>query len=135
VVEEQIEVVVAARKCELDLPADECKAAAELQQEALDVIDQSLLDLALPPWVRGAEEVEEVRILEDLRRHVRIRKRQRGLEVGESLAVAFVGAAVDLQLEDASAPAVLDGLPDVPLADFGILHPLQEADDVAPGQL
>ena len=115
--------------------ADEREALPEFEQEALDVIDQSLLDLALAPRVGGAEEVEEVRILEHLRGHVRMRGRQRGLEVGEGLAVALVGAAVDLQFEDAPAPAVLDGLPDVPLADFGLLHPLQEADDVAPGQL
>ena len=42
----------------LHLPADEREAAAEFEQEALDVIDQSLLDLALPPRVRGAETTE-----------------------------------------------------------------------------
>src|SRR5262245_22547314 len=66
VIEKQVEVVVAARKLEVDLPADEREAAAELEQEALEVIDQGLLDLTLPARISGAEKVEEIRIFEDL---------------------------------------------------------------------
>src|SRR5689334_11047555 len=76
VVEKKIEVVVAACELEMDLPADEREAAAELEQEALNLIDQGLLDLTLPPRIGGAEEVEEVRVLEDLLGHVGIVRRQ-----------------------------------------------------------
>lgn|GEM_PF-5767409 len=76
VVEEQVEVVVVARELDVDLAADKGEAAAQLQQEALDVIHQRLLDLALAARVGGAEKVEQVRVLEDVRGHVGVGGRQ-----------------------------------------------------------
>src|SRR5690606_11005954 len=107
VIEQQVDVEVVVAELEVHLPAHEGEAAAEFEQEALDVVDQGLLDLALAARVGGAEEVEQVRILEDLRGHVRVGRGQGVLEVVERLALALVGAAVDLELQDAAAPAVL----------------------------
>jgi hypothetical protein len=47
------------------------------------------------------------------------------LKLIDGLAVAFMGVAVDLQLENASAPALFNGSSDVPVADVGSLHSLE----------
>ncbi len=75
-VEEQIEIEVWSPDLQMDLSADEGEARAEFQQEALDVVDQGLLDLPLAARVGGAEEVEQVGVLEDLGGHVRFGGRQ-----------------------------------------------------------
>lgn len=51
-------VVVLAGKLQVDLTADEREASTELEQEPLDMVDESLLDFALAPRVRRPEEVE-----------------------------------------------------------------------------
>jgi hypothetical protein len=60
-IEQQIEVVVVAADLEMHLPADKCEAAAELDQKALKLVDQGLLDFTLPPRIGSAQEVKEVR--------------------------------------------------------------------------
>jgi len=50
------------------LPPDERKAAAELEHELLDVINQSLFDLTLATDIRRTEKIEEVWVLEDFHR-------------------------------------------------------------------
>jgi hypothetical protein len=92
-----------------------------------------MLDLALAPRVGGAEEVEEVRILEHLRGHVRIRRRQRGLEVSEGLAVALVGAAVDLQAQNRLRPPVPQRLLGVPPPRLLVVEAFEQGDVLAPG--
>ena len=77
VVEEQVDVEVLVADLEQHLPAHEREAGAQLQEEALNVIDQRLLDLAFAARIGGPEEVEEIRILEYL---------------GGSVAAKFVSA-------------------------------------------
>jgi hypothetical protein len=47
VVEEQVHVEILLADLEQNLPPYEPEAGAQLQEEPLDVVDQSLLDLAL----------------------------------------------------------------------------------------
>ena len=51
----------------LDEPADEGESGPHLQQEALDVVHETLLELPFRARLGGAEEVEQVRVLERLR--------------------------------------------------------------------
>jgi hypothetical protein len=52
-----------------------------------------------------------------------------------ALAEAEVELLLDLQLHDAAAPAVGDGLLDVEIPRGGVLDHLEEPDDVSPRQL
>ncbi len=124
-----------AREFEVNLSPDECKAAAEFEQEALDVIYKSLLDLALPSRISGTKEIEEVGVLEDLVRHVRVSGRQRGLEVGEGLPVTLVGSVLDLQGKDVVGPARLCALARVPEALVRGAELLEQRDLMGPGNL
>lgn len=134
-VEEQVDDEVLPADFERHLPADEGESAAELEQEALDVIDERLLDLAFAPRIGGAEEIEQVRILEDLRGHVRVDRRQREREVALRLALAFVQAAFDLQRQNAAAPALPGTLRCVPESRLRIAQPVEEHDVLAPGEI
>jgi len=135
VIEEEIDLEILIADFERHLPAYEREAAAEFEQEALDVVDESLFDLALAARIHGAEEIEEIGILEHLRGHVRIPRRQRGLEVCEGFSVAFVGAAVDLQAENRLRPPLPQRLPGVPQSRLPIIETLEQGDILAPGQL
>ena len=99
-IKEQVEVEILAVHLDKDLPADKGEAGSELQKETLDMIHQGLLDLALTPGIGRPEEVEDVRVLEDLAGHVRRGGRERRREVGHGPAPAFVDAAFDLHPQD-----------------------------------
>ena len=47
-----------------NLAADECKAGAQLQQEARDVPGDGALDVSFLSFLAQSEKIEEVRILE-----------------------------------------------------------------------
>jgi hypothetical protein len=64
------------------------------------VRDERSFDLGFAAWVGRAQHVEEVRVLEDLRRHVGRGWRQHQCEVVLCLALALVDPTVDLQLEN-----------------------------------
>src|SRR5690349_3472156 len=115
--EEEIEHEVLIANFERYLPPDEREAGSELEEKALNMVNEGLLDFALSAQIGGAEEVEKVRILEHLRCHVRIRGRKRGLEVGEGSTVAEVRSPVDLKGQDIARPSVLACRPDVPFPD------------------
>lgn len=101
----------------------------------LDVVDEGLLDFAFAPRVGGAEEVEEVWILEDLLGEIGVAGRKGGLEVRQSLALSRVRAGFDLQDEDAVGPAMLARLARVSEAISGIVELLEQRDVVVPGDL
>ncbi len=99
------------------------------------MIDEGLLDFCLAAWIGGAEEIEQVRILEKLGGHVGVGRRHGEGEVVLCLARAEVELVLDLQFEDRAAPAVGEGLADAEIAGRGVFHHLHEANDLAPGQL
>jgi hypothetical protein len=111
----------------------EREAGAQLQEEALNVIDQALLDLAFAPWIGRPEEIEQVRIFEDLPGHVRVEGREGRLEVADGLAVPFVRAAFDLQTQNRLGPAVSNGLLRVPQARLFVADAFEEGDVLPPG--
>ena len=55
------------------LATHECKARAEFDQEAGDVLSQCPFNVALLRVVGQAEEIEDVRILERFARQIRLR--------------------------------------------------------------
>src|SRR6185436_21146861 len=132
---EEVEVEVLAADLEVDPAADEGEAGAELEEEPLDLIDERLLDLSLAARIGGAEEVEEVRILEDLLGHVGVGRRQRPRERTDRLALPLVRMVLDLKHEHVARPTVQDSAPRVPEPRISSVEPLQERDVVVPGQL
>jgi hypothetical protein len=70
VVEQQVEIEVIATDLQMNTPADKGETCPQLQQEALDVVHERLLDLGLAAGIGGAYEVEEVGVFEDRGGHV-----------------------------------------------------------------
>ncbi len=99
------------------------------------MVHQGLLHLPLPARVSGTKKVKEVRVLEYLGCHVRVRGWERGREVGDGLTLAFVETAFDLQHQHVPAPALLTDLPGVPQTNSGIVKLIQKCDVVVPGNL
>jgi hypothetical protein len=65
-VEKQVDAEILVADFERYLLANKGESGAQFKQESLDVIHQGLLDLPLTARVGGAEEIEEVGILENL---------------------------------------------------------------------
>jgi len=86
-------------------------------------------------WVGGAEEVEQIRVLERLRRYVRVGGWQRGGKIGDRLALPLVEAALNLQGQCVPAPTVLNGLAEVPFPISRSLNPVKQYAVVKPGNL
>jgi hypothetical protein len=72
----------------------------------LDAIEriEARLDLTLAAWISGAEEIEEIGILEDLLGHVGVGRREALREGADRLAVSLVRAVIDLEGEDVARP-------------------------------
>ena len=135
VIEEQVDEKLVARHLQAELPPDERKARTEFQQEARDVADQTVFDLALMRVITQAQKVEQVRVFERVVRQCRIRRRQASLKVGDRRALAQVQAVFDIQRQRAARPALLHRLFGVPGAIWCRIQLGQQGDDVEPRQL
>ena len=71
-IEEQVDVVVAAADADLVLPADEREPGAQLGQEASQPGDQGVLEVAFGVVGIEGQEVQRIRVLQDLPGLVRI---------------------------------------------------------------
>jgi len=91
-IEEQIDIEILVTNLEQDLSPDERKSGAEFQQKALNVINECLLNFALSSWIGGIQEVKQVRVLEEMCRHIRLCGRQSRFEVADRLPIAPMGA-------------------------------------------
>src|ERR1700736_2889123 len=91
-IEEQIDIEILVTNLEQDLSPDERKSGADFQQEALNVINECLLNFALSPWIGGAQEVKQVRVFENMCCHIRLRGRQSRFEVADRFPIAQMGA-------------------------------------------
>ena len=96
------------------------------------MVDEGLFDLRLASWVCRAEEVEEVPVLEDLARQIRLGRWERLTEVVDGLPLSGVSAVVDLEGEDVARPAVRDGLLSVPAPLRSVVKTLEQCDVLAP---
>ena len=99
------------------------------------MVHERLLYLGFAARVGGADEVEQVRVFEKLRGHVALRRRHGEGEVVHGFSRAEVELALDLDLQNAAAPAVDDGFADVELAGSGGFEPLHDLENVPPRQL
>jgi hypothetical protein len=134
-VEKEVEVEILVANLEMHLPTDKGETGSQLQKELLDVVDEGLLDLGLAAGICGAKKVEEVGVFEKLRCHVRVDGGHGEGEVALGATGTEMEAVLDLDFQDASAPSVGDGFPDVKLAVDGIFNALNDLEDMAPRQL
>src|SRR5262249_23809200 len=133
-IEEEIEVEVFAPDFEPVLLADEGEAHAELEEELADMFDEASFEIALFGLSGEREEVECVRILQQLASKIGLWRRQGALEVRASLALAAVEIALDPVDQDVAAPAMFNGRLCVPEPLFEILDLLDQDDVVPPGK-
>lgn len=89
-VEEQVEEELLITDEQRPLAPVERKAAAELQQELLDVVDQRLLKFPLAGAFGELEEVEDVRILDGLECLFALIRLERDCEVRQRRALALL---------------------------------------------
>jgi hypothetical protein len=134
-VEKEVEVEILVANLEMHLPTDKGETGSQLQKELLDVVDEGLLNLGLSAGICGAKKVEEVGVFEKLRCHVRIDGGHGECEVALGATGTEMESVLDLDFQDASAPSVGKGFPDVKLAVDGVFNALNDLEDMAPRQL
>jgi len=119
----------------MHLLADESEPSTEFEQEALNVIDERLLDLALPSWITRADEVEEIRVFENLRGEIRVRRRKSERKIVLRLSAALMGLGFDLQRQNGMRPAVLHCMLRIPKPLLGRFELVQQSDVLIPANL
>ena len=88
--------VILAADLQMLLPPNQGETHAQFQEEFLDVLRQSLLQLPLARFGGKREEIERVRVFQHLLRQVRLLRRQRLREVRDCLAHTSVRLRLDL---------------------------------------
>jgi hypothetical protein len=96
---------------------------------------QSLLHFPFAARIGSAEKIEEIRILEDLGRHVRSGGRHREGEITGGLPLPLVKSGLDLELQNVVRPALRSTLTRIPEAILWAFALLQQRDMVIPGYL
>lgn len=134
-VEKQVNTKVLTADIQWKLTSDEGKTYAELQQELPDVVEQASFEFTLLGLGRKGQEIEIVRIFQDLLREIRLRLWQGTCEVRQRSSLPMVQAAFDLQDEDVAAPAVSNCLFGIPQPLFGGFQLLDQREVVVPGNL
>jgi len=119
----------------MHLPAHEREPLPQLPQRVDDPINQRLLELPLLRITIEREEVEDVRVLGDSLRRVRLPCRQRRGEVRRRRFEPAVGVCADVVLEDVSRPPMVRGLRGVPLPGFLVVETVEQHRDVPPWEL
>ncbi len=139
VVEDQIDVEVVAVQREPFLPGHEGEALAQFQQKGLQVVDQRLLQIRLdqPRGLRQAQKLHDHRVLEDiggLLDLLALRGQPHQALLVPAQGQPLVQQAVDLPLQFAGRPVVLDGLDLVERAGLGLVH-AEQRPIVGPGEI
>ena len=96
---------------------------------------QPLLKVALARLPAQRQEIEVIRVFQDLLRQIRLGCRQRAREVGRGLPLPEVEVTVDVVRSHRATPPVLHRLAGVPLTLHGIRHRVEQSHDMAPGQI
>jgi hypothetical protein len=97
------------------------------------MVEQGPLQFPLGRIGPEGEEVETVRVFDDLRGQIRLRGRQRGREVRDGLALPRVEVRLDPVHQHRPRPAVLNGLAGVPETFDGISYLRKQLYIVTPG--
>lgn len=95
-VEEQIDFELLSADLKRVLTADEGEPDAQLEQELSDVLKETGLEMPFVRFGRECQEIEVVRVLKELLRQVRLRRRKRLAEVSECLPLPAVKPAFNL---------------------------------------
>ena len=127
-VKQQVEVKILVTHLEMHLPPDERKPRAHLQQQLLHMLHQPAFQVPLLRRLAEREKIERVRILQNLPRHVRLRRRQRVCEIRDSPPAALMQPRFDLHRQHRPAPPMLHRLARIPLACRGVFEPFQKDD-------
>jgi hypothetical protein len=135
VVEKQIEPEILSADFERNLAPDKSEAGAELDEKLTQMFQESSFQIALLRCRGEGQEIEVVRVLNELLGKVRLWSGKRRLEIRDRLSLPPVKAALDLHDENVPAPSVLNRLADVPETFRWVLHFVQKNAIVKPGQL
>lgn len=120
---------------EVVLASDEGEADAQLNEELAQMRKKPPFEVAFLRLPCEGQEVEVVRVFEELLRKVGLWRREDSLEVRDGFPLALVETAFDVNDEHIAAPTVLNGALDVPEALCGVLDLVQEHAVVEPRQL
>ena len=80
------------------------------------MFEQAAFQVPLVGFSAEREELKIIGVFKKLPGEVGLRRGQGAVKIGLRLSLARIEIALDLVDEDIAAPAVLDGLPDVPKA-------------------
>jgi len=111
------------------------EATAELQQELLNLRNQCILEFALLELRPELQEVEDLRVPDELLRKLGLWLRQSDGEVRHRGTLALDEPTLDVVDEDIAAPAVLDGGLGIPSTFLWLLNPVEQHLVVAPWNL
>jgi hypothetical protein len=76
VVKQEVEIIILAADFHVILPTDKREPDAEFEQEFLDVVEQTLFEVALVSVAADHEEIEIVWVFERLFGEIGLRRRQ-----------------------------------------------------------
>lgn len=124
VIEQEVEPKVLSGDLQRHLAPDKRKANSKFDKELLQVDEQLTLEIALLRRFREREEVEIVRVFDELLGQIGLRSGEGLLEVGDRLSLPVIQLTLDLHDEHVPAPAIqhrLLGIPEPLIPAFHFL--------------
>jgi len=112
-----------------------CAALTEFEQEPLEMIDEALFEVPLPPDVRLADEVEQVRVSGGLLGEVGITRGEGVREVADRVSRSVVTSGGDVLSQDVPATPVLNRVARVPESKLRVRQLLDQSDLMSPREL
>jgi hypothetical protein len=107
VIEKQIEPKILPANFERNLAPNESEAGAELDEKLTQMFQEPSLQIALLCCSGEGQEIEVVRVLDELLRKIRLRFGKRRLEICDRFSLPPIKAALDLHNENVPAPSEL----------------------------
>ena len=98
------------------------------------MFEQPTLQLPLFGGRAQGQKLEGVGIFEDLLGQIRVRRRQGTGKVGQGLPFPLPQLGGDVMGQHVTAPAVLEGGPQIPLPALPVLEPVEQDHMMTPGQ-
>ena len=135
VVEEEVDEELVAFDFQSELATDEGEARAQFQEEAGDMADEGILDVAFMRFIPEAEEIEVVGVFQNLCGKIGMDRGEPLLEVVHRCPLTQIQLVIDVQLQRGAGPGLPDCLTGIPFALGRIGDLGEERDNVEPGQL